>query len=155
LSVLTDLKNRGVNDFLIASVDGLKGFPDAIKTVFPMTKVPDLYVHQIRNSLKYVASKYQKEFIKDLKLIYQAESLDLAEQNLKKLDDKWGDRYPLVTKSWRNNWQQLTQYFKYSPAIRKIVYTTNIVEGFHRQLRKVTKKRAVFPSDKALMKLEI
>lgn len=153
LGVLTDLKNRGIDDILIASVDGLKGFPDAIKTIFPKTEVQTCIVHQIRNSLKYVASKYQKEFIKDLKPIYQAETLELAEQNLTKLENKWGARYPLVTKSWRVNWPQLSQYFKYSPAIRKIIYTTNIVEGFHRQLRKVTKNRSVFPSDKALMKL--
>jgi putative transposase len=153
LSVLTDLKNRGIHDILIASVDGLKGFPDAIKTIFPKTEVQTCIVHQIRNSLKYVASKYQKEFMKDLKPVYQAETLELAEQNLKKLEEKWSSRYPLVTNSWKNNWPQLSNYFKYSPAIRKIVYTTNIVEGFHRQLRKVTKNRAVFPSDKALMKL--
>jgi transposase-like protein len=153
LSVLTDLKNRGVHDILIASVDGLKSFPDAIKTIFPKTEVQTCIVHQIRNSLKYVASKYQKEFMGDLKTVYQAETLDLAEQNLKKLEAKWSNRYPHVTNSWKNNWPQLSNYFKYSPAIRKIVYTTNMVEGFHRQLRKVTKNRSVFPSDKALLKL--
>lgn len=153
LSVLTDLKNRGVDDVLIASVDGLKGFPEAIKTIFPRTEVQTCIVHQIRNSLRYVGSKYQKEFLKDLKPVYQAATIELAEQNLKKLEEKWSDRYPVVTNSWVKNWPQLSQYFKYSPAIRKMIYTTNIVEGFHRQLRKVTKNRSVFPSDKALLKL--
>jgi transposase-like protein len=153
LSVLTDLKTRGIQDILIASIDGLKGFPEAIKTIFPKTEVQTCIVHQIRNSLRYVGSKYQKEFMRDLKPIYQATTIELAEQNLKKLEDKWGERYPVVTNSWKKNWPQLSQYFKYSPPIRKMIYTTNIVEGFHRQLRKVTKNRSVFPSDKALLKL--
>lgn len=153
LNVLTDLQNRGVQDILIASVDGLKGFPDAIKTVFPKCDVQTCIVHQIRNSLRYVGSKYQKEFMRDLKPIYQASTLELAEQNLRKLEEKWGERYPVVTNSWKRNWPQLGLFFKYSPPIRKMIYTTNIVEGFHRQLRKVTKNRSVFPSDKALMKL--
>ena len=153
LSVLTDLQTRGIQDILIASIDGLKGFPEAIRTIFPKTEIQTCIVHQIRNSLRYVGSKYQKEFMRDLKPIYQATTIELAEENLKKLEDKWGERYPVVTSSWRRNWPQLSQYFKYSPPIRKMIYTTNIVEGFHRQLRKVSKNRSVFPSDKALMKL--
>jgi transposase-like protein len=153
LSVLTDISNRGVRDLLIACVDGLKGFPEAIKTIFPHTEVQSCIVHQIRNSLRYVGSKYQKEFIKDLKLIYQAATLDLAESGLKNLEEKWSNRYPLVTGSWRRNWDRLSTYFKYTPVIRKMIYTTNIVEGYHRQLRKVTNIRSVFPSDKALVKL--
>lgn len=153
LSVLTDLSNRGVKDLLIACVDGLKGFPEAIKTIFPKTEVQSCIVHQIRNSLRYVGSKYQKEFLADLKLIYQAATLELAEIGLKKLESKWGERYPLVTSSWQRNWDRLSAYFKYTPAIRKMIYTTNIVEGYHRQLRKVTNIRSVFPNDKALIKL--
>lgn len=153
LSVLTDISNRGVRDLLIACVDGLKGFPEAIKTIFPHTEVQSCIVHQIRNSLRYVGSKYQKEFLKDLKLIYQAATLDLAESGLKNLEEKWSNRYPLVTGSWRRNWDRLSTYFKYTPVIRKMIYTTNIVEGYHRQLRKVTNIRSVFPSDKALVKL--
>ena len=153
LSVLTDLSNRGVKDLLIACVDGLKGFPEAIKTIFPKTEVQSCIVHQIRNSLRYVGSKYQKEFLSDLKVIYQAASLELAEIGLKKLESKWGERYPLVTSSWQRNWDKLSAYFKYTPAIRKMIYTTNIVEGYHRQLRKVTNIRSVFPNDKALIKL--
>jgi transposase-like protein len=153
LSVLTDLSNRGVKDLLIACVDGLKGFPEAIKTIFPKTEIQSCIVHQIRNSLRYVGSKYQKEFLGDLKLVYQAATLELAENGLKKLESKWGERYPLVTSSWQRNWERLSAYFKYTPAIRKMIYTTNIVEGYHRQLRKVTNIRSVFPSDKALIKL--
>jgi len=153
LSVLTDLKNRGVNDILIACIDGLKGFPQAIKNLYPNTEIQLCIVHQIRNSLKYVGSKYQKEFLKDLKEVYQATNIELAEQKLQDLDKKWGEKYPVVINSWKNNWENLSAYFKYSSPIRKIIYTTNIVEGFHRQLRKVTKNRSIFPSDQSLMKI--
>ena len=153
LSVLTDLQNRGVQDILIACVDGLKGFPDAIASVFPETTVQLCIVHQIRNSIKYVASKNQKAFMKDLKLVYQAVSKDAAETALEDLDKKWGEMYPIVIKSWKDNWERLSAYFQYSPYIRKIIYTTNTVEGYHRQLRKVTKNKGVFPSDTALEKL--
>jgi putative transposase len=153
LSVLTDLKSRGVQDILISCIDGLKGFPDAIKTIFPRTEIQSCIVHQIRNSIRYVGSKYHKEFIRDLKTVYQATTLEFASMNLDKLDEKWGPKYPLVISSWRRNWDRLTAYFKYTPAIRKIIYTTNIVEGYHRQIRKVSNNRSVFPNDKALMKL--
>ena len=153
LSVLTDLQNRGVKDILIACVDGLKGFPDAIGTIFPKTEVQTCIVHQIRNSLKYVGSKHQKEFMKDLKLVYQAATEEQAEKNLNSLSEKWGDRYPIVINSWKTNWPTLSTYFKYSHPIRKIIYTTNIVENLHRQMRKVTKNRAVFPTDDSLFKL--
>ncbi len=153
LSVLTDLQNRGVKDILIACVDGLKGFPDAIASVFPETTVQLCIVHQIRNSIKYVASKNQKEFMRDLKLVYQAVSKDAAESALEDLDAKWGEQYPIVIKSWRDNWERLTAYFQYSAHIRKMIYTTNTVEGYHRQIRKVTKNKGVFPSDTALEKL--
>ena len=153
LSVLTDLQSRGVQDILIACVDGLKGFPDAIASVFPETTVQLCIVHQIRNSIKYVASKNQKEFMRDLKQVYQAVNKDAAEKALCDLDAKWGEDYPIVIKSWRDNWEKLTAYFQYSEHIRRIIYTTNTVEGYHRQLRKVTKNKGVFTSDTALEKL--
>ena len=153
LSVLTDLQNRGVRDILIACVDGLKGFPDAINSVFPDTAVQLCIVHQIRNSIKYVGSKHQKEFMRDLKTVYQAVSKESAEDALDRLDAKWGEPYPIVIKSWRNNWGHLTEYFQYTAPIRKLIYTTNTVEGYHRQVRKVTKNKGVFTNDSALEKL--
>jgi transposase-like protein len=153
LSVLTDLQSRGVNDILIASTDNLAGFSDAIKSVFPQAIVQTCVVHQIRNSIKYVASKNQKEFMKDLKLVYQAVSKEQAAVELDNLDTKWGKDYPIVIKSWRDNWEKLTAYFEFSDAIRKIIYTTNTVEGYHRQIRKVTKNKGVFTNDTALEKL--
>lgn len=153
LSVLTDLQNRGVQDILIACVDGLKGFPDAIKSVFPQTSVQLCIVHQIRNSIKYVASKNQKEFMKDLKTVYQAVNKDSAEGALDQLESKWGEDYPIVIKSWRDNWDLLTEYFQYTAPIRKLIYTTNTVEGYHRQIRKVTKNKGVFTNDQSLEKL--
>ena len=153
LSVLTDLNNRGLEDILIASVDGLKGFPEAIKTIFPQTEVQLCVVHQIRNSLKYVASKDQKEFMRDLKLVYQATTKELAEDELLKLDEKWGKKYPIVLQSWQNKWENLSYYFKYPTAIRKIMYTTNIIESVHRQFRKLTKTKGAFPNENSLLKL--
>lgn len=153
LSVLNDLKARGVDDILIACIDGLKGFPEAISAVFPKTEVQLCIVHQIRNSLKNVASKNQKEFMIDLKTVYQAASKDAAEYNLLQLDEKWGKKYPMVIKSWQQNWDNLTTYFKYSSEVRKLIYTTNPIEGFHRQVRKYTKTKGSFTSENALFKL--
>lgn len=153
LSVLTDLQNRGVKDILIACIDNLNGFPQAINTVFPQTEIQTCIVHQIRNSLKYVASKDQKVFMKDLKPVYQAETLELAELRLNQLEEKWGKKYEKVLESWRNNWSKLTTYFQYDTTIRKLIYTTNTIEGFHRQVRKVTKTKGGFTSDMALLKL--
>lgn len=153
LSVLTDLQNRGVKDILIACVDGLTGFPDAIQSVFPKTDVQLCIVHQIRNSVKYVASKNQKEFLADLKQVYAAQTKDAAEIALDELELKWGEKYPIVIKSWRDKWDNLTHYFKYTADIRRIIYTTNTVEGYHRQVRKVTKTKGVFPNDEAIFKL--
>ena len=153
LSVLTDLQNRGVEDILIACIDNLKGFSEAIQSVFPDTEVQTCVVHQIRNSLKYVASKDQKEFMNDLKPVYQADTLDLAELRMDELQDKWGEKYPVVIDSWRRNWDRLTTYFRYDKSIRKLIYTTNTIEGFHRQVRKVTKTKGAFTSDIALLKL--
>lgn len=140
-----------MEDILIASIDGLKGFPDAIAEVFPNTEVQLCVVHQIRNSLKYVVSKDQKAFMADLKLVYKASSKDLAEHHLLELEEKWGKKYPAVIKSWNNNWEALSQYFKYPEELRRIIYTTNIVEGFHRQIRKYTKIKALSPAKTPLL----
>jgi transposase-like protein len=153
LSVLTDLQARGVEDILIASVDGLKGFPEAINAIFPQTEVQLCIVHQIRNSIRYIASKNQKEFAKDLKLIYQAPTKEAAEEELLKLDEKWGKKYPLVINSWNNKWENLSVFFKYPAEIRKIIYTTNIIESVHRQFRKLTKTKGAFPNENSLLKL--
>ena len=153
LSVLTDLKNRGVEDILITAVDGLKGFPEAIKSIFPKTEVQLCVIHQIRNSLKYVASKNQKEFIQDLKPVYKAINKETAESELLKLEEKWGKKYPVVIKSWKDKWDNLSAYFKYPHEIRKIIYTTNIIESVHRQFRKLTKTKGAFPNESSLLKL--
>lgn len=153
LQVLTDLNNRGVQDILIASVDGLKGFPEAIKAIFPHTEIQLCIVHQIRNSIRYVASKNQKEFMKDLKLIYQAISKEAAEIELDNLESKWGKKYPIVIQSWKNKWENLSAYFKYPEDIRRIIYTTNIIESVHRQFRTLTKTKGAFPNDDSLLKL--
>jgi transposase-like protein len=153
LQVLTDLNNRGLKDILIACTDNLRGFTDAILSVFPKAQVQLCIVHQIRNSLKYVASKDQKAFMGDLKLVYRATSKEVAEDRLVDLESKWSEKYPVVIQSWQRNWEQLSQYFQYTEPIRKIIYTTNAVEGFHRQVRKVTKTKGAFTSDLALLKL--
>lgn len=151
--VLSDLQARGVKDILIASIDGLKGFPEAIQSIFPKTEIQLCVVHQIRNSIKYVVSKEQKPFMVDLKKVYQADTKELAELHFLELEEKWGKRYPAVIKSWSNNWDNLTNYFKYTKDIRKIIYTTNPIEGFHRQVRKFTKTKGAFTSENALFKL--
>jgi len=153
LSVLTDLKSRGLKDILIACIDNLNGFAEAIMSVYPQVEIQSCIVHQIRNSLKYVASKDQKTFMKDLKNVYQAVNKQTAEDELVKLEEIWGKKYPVVLNSWQNNWHKLSTYFAYDEHIRKMIYTTNAVEGFHRQVRKVTKTKGVFPNDMALMKL--
>jgi transposase-like protein len=153
LQVLTDLQNRGVKDILIACTDNLTGFTEAIHSVFPKADIQLCVIHQIRNSLKYVASKEQKVFMKDLKLVYQADTKDQADTALLDLEEKWGKKYPVVIRSWNDNWDRLSTYFDYSPSIRRLIYTTNTVEGFHRQVRKVTKSKGAFTSDMALMKL--
>lgn len=153
LSVLTDLKNRGVNDILISCTDNLKGFSEAILSIFPETEIQKCVIHQIRNSLKYVASKDQKAFMKDLKKVYQSPTKSQAETELLNLEEIWGKKYPIVIRSWNENWDELTTYFQYDTNIRKLIYTTNPVEGFHRQVRKVTKTKGAFPTDMALLKL--
>ena len=153
LQVLTDLQNRGVQDILIACIDNLSGFSEAITSIYPKTEVQLCIVHQIRNSLRYITSEDQKPFLKDLKRVYQVSKKQTAVKNLDALEEKWGNKYPVVVKSWRSNWEQLTAYFKYSAPIRKVIYTTNTVEGFNRQIRKVTKSKGAFPSEDALLKL--
>lgn len=153
LSVLTDLHNRGVRDILIACVDGLNGFPEAIESIFPKTEVQLCVIHQIRNSLKYVASKNQRAFMADLKPVYRAATKQAAEAALDKLEERWGDLYPLVIQSWRNKWDNLSAYFKYPDYIRKAIYTTNAVEAVHRQFRKLTKTKGAFPNENSLLKL--
>jgi putative transposase len=153
LSVLTDLKSRGAKDILIACTDNLTGFSEAILSVYPQAEVQTCVIHQIRNSLKYVASKDQKTFMKDLKMVYQAANKSQAEDGLIKLEEIWGKKYPIVIKSWNNNWDKLSTYFQYDEHVRRLIYTTNAVEGFHRQVRKVTKTKGAFPNDMALLKL--
>lgn len=152
LSVLTDLHNRGISDILIACVDGLTGFPEAINTIFPQTEVQLCIIHQIRNSMRYVASKNHKAFMTDLKVVYRAVNKEAAEEALNDLDNKWGKQYPLVIQSWRNKWLLLSAYFKYPDYIRKAIYTTNAVEAVHRQFRKLTKTKGAFPNENRLLK---
>lgn len=153
LNVLTDLQNRGVNDILIACIDNLKGFAEAIESIFPKTEVQLCIVHQIRNSTKYVSTKELKPVINSLKKIYTATTKEQAEMALNELEQEWSIKYPSMVKSWFTNWERLSNYFKYPKEIRKIIYTTNTIESFHSQLRKVTKSKRVFSSDMALFKL--
>lgn len=153
LGVLNEIKNRGVEDIMIISVDGLTGFADAISAVFPNTEIQRCIVHQIRYTTKFVSYKDRKAFVADLKNVYQAATEEAALKGLDALAKNWGKKYPSSVSSWRNNWAQLCSYFKYPPEIRKIIYTTNSIENFNRQLRKVTKTRTIFPTDDSLFKL--
>jgi putative transposase len=153
LNVLTELKNRGVEDIFIACIDGLKGFPEAINTVFPKTEIQLCVIHQIRNTFKYVSTKDQKKFMQELKQVYKAPTEEAALENLDILENNWKNKYPLAIKSWRQNWDNLATYFKYPEVIRTIIYTTNAVEALHRQFRKVTKSRSLFPNDDSLKKM--
>lgn len=152
LGVLNEIKNRGVEDIMIVSVDGLTGFVDAINAVFPKAEIQRCIVHQIRYTSKFVSYKDIKVFMKDLKTVYQAPTEEIALENLDVLEETWGKKYPTSISSWRNNWPQLSTYFKYPNEIRKIIYTTNSIENFNRGLRKVTKSKAIFPTDDALFK---
>lgn len=153
LGVLNEIKNRGVEDILIVAIDGLKGFEEAISAVFPKTEIQRCIIHQIRYSTKFISYKDIKEFMKDLKLVYKANTEDLALQNLDRLDEKWSSKYPNTIKSWRVNWPSLATFFKYPPELRRMIYTTNAIENFNRQLRKVTKTRSIFPTDDSLFKI--
>jgi transposase-like protein len=152
-SVLTDLKARGVEDILIACIDGLQGFPEAIEANFPKTQIQLCIVHQIRTSLRYLAAKYYKEFTKDLKEIYRATNLASAEIALEKLEEKWVDKAPASVMTWKNHWPHLSTFFQFPQEIRKMIYTTNAVEALHRQFRKVTKTKGAFPTDDSLKKM--
>jgi putative transposase len=153
LRVLTDLQNRGIHDILIACVDGLKGFPEAIESIYPQTEIQHCVIHQIRNSIKYVASKNQKAFMADLKCVYKAATLNAAELALDELEAKWGEKYPMVITSWRSKWPTLSNYFKYPDYVRTAIYTTNAVEAVHRQFRKLTKTKGGFANENSLLKL--
>lgn len=153
LSVLTELQNRGLKDIFIVCVDGLQGFPEAIETVFPETQVQLCIVHQIRNSLRFVTWADRKQVAADLKPIYKATTVEEAEAHLEAFAQKWDDKYPTISKSWRDNWMHLTPFFAYPEEIRKIIYTTNAIESMNRSLRKIIKTRGSFPSDEAATKL--
>ncbi|UTH73528.1 IS256 family transposase [Chromobacterium sp. IIBBL 290-4] len=153
LQVVTELRNRGVQDIFIACVDGLKGFPEAIEAVFPKAAVQLCIVHMVRHSLNYVSWKRRAEVAADLKRIYQSATLDEAEQRLGEFEAKWDDEYLPIGQFWRRNWARLTPFFDYPPEIRKVIYTTNAIESVNMSLRKLTKNRGSFPSDEALLKL--
>jgi transposase-like protein len=153
LSVLRDLQARGVKDILIACMDGLTGFSEADQAVFPHTLIQRCILHQIRNSLKYVVYKDQDTFMRDLKAIYQAPTLQVAEEALQALSEKWSDKYGIPVKAWQNNWPELATFFEFPFEIRRLIYTNNAIESYNRQLRKVTKNKSVFPSDDAICKL--
>jgi putative transposase len=153
LSVVTDLQTRGVEDIFIACIDGLTGFKDAIQTVFPYTHIQRCMIHQVRHSLTYIAWKDRKAFVADLKAIYQAPTREVAENALLQLAERWHDRYAVAVRSWENNWEDLATMFDFPSDIRRLIYTTNTVEGYNRQLRKVTKTKGAFPTGEAARKL--
>ena len=153
LSVMNGLKNRGLQDILIACVDGLTGFPTAIEAVYPKTEIQQCVIHQIRNTTKFVSYKDIKELMSDLKKVYAAIDEQTALAELENFDEKWGNKYPKIAISWRANWANLSTYFKYPQEVRTLIYTTNTIEGFNRQLRKVTKNKGVFPTDDSLLKM--
>ena len=150
---MNSLKNRGVEEILITCVDGLTGFPQAIEAVYPHAEVQQCIIHQIRNSTKYVSYKDLKKLMADLKKVYAAPDEQTALSNLDEFGEKWDVRYPKISKSWNEHWPNLATYFKYPEAVRRLIYTTNTIEGFNRQLRKVTKSKTVFPSDDSLLKM--
>lgn len=153
LKVCTELQNRGVKDVLIACIDGLKALPDAIRIVFPEVEIQLCIIHMIRNSIKYIPHKCSKEFMADLKEIYKASTEEIAYQNLGNLQKKWESKYALAVKPWLVHWDNIKTFFSFPEQIRRIIYTTNAVESVHRQLRKVTKNKAVFPTDESLVKM--
>ncbi len=153
LSVVTDLQNRGVQDVFIAAIDGLTGFKEAIQAVFPQAKVQRCVIHQIRNSLKYVVWKDRKAFVAGLKTVYQAATREEAQSNLSKIEQTWSGKYGAAVRSWQNNWDDLATFFEFPKEIRRLIYTTNTVEGYHRQLRKVIKNKGSFPTEQAVRKL--
>ncbi len=153
LQVLSELSNRGAEDLLIVCVDGLKGFPEAVESMYPEAEVQLCIVHRIRHTLKYVSDKDKKAFISDLKKGYRADTRESGELVLEALEDKWGKKYPIVIKSWNRNWEHLSEYFKYPREIRRVIYTPNIIESVHRQFRKLTKTKGAFANEDSLLKL--
>ena len=153
MSVLSHLKSRGVEDILIASIDGLKGFEQAIQAVYPKTEIQRCIIHQIRSTLKYVTHKNKKEFVNDLKSVYKAIDEKTGYENLQKIKEKWGDKFYVCFKSWEDNWTHLSTFFQYDEEIRKIMYTTNVIESLNRQYRKYTKTKTIFPNDDSLIKM--
>lgn len=153
LKVCTELQNRGVKDVLIACIDGLKALPDAIRMVFPEVEIQLCIIHMIRNSIKYVPHNCSKEFMADLKEIYKASTEEIAYQNVEKLQKKWGSKYTLAVRPWLVHWDNIKPFFAFPEQIRRLIYTTNAVESVHRQLRKVTKTKAIFPTDESLIKM--
>ncbi len=153
LAICNELQARGVQDILIACLDGLKGLPEAIQTAFPKTEIQLCVVHMIRNSLKYIPSKHEKQFIIDLKAVYKSPSETLGRQALDALLDRWQKSYPNAVNPWLNHWDKITCFFKFPAELRRLIYTTNSVEAVHRQFRKITKSKAVFPNDQALFKI--
>ncbi|MCP1312696.1 IS256 family transposase [Paenibacillus tyrfis] len=153
LNVLNELKNRGVQDILITCVDNLSGFSQAIAACYPKTDIQKCIIHQIRNSTRYVSYKDLKKVTADLKPIYKAVTEEAALLELERFEENWGSKYPLIVKSWRQNWDELATFFKYPPELRKLIYTTNMIESYHRQLRKVTKGKSIFPTDESLLKM--
>ena len=153
LSIMNGLKNRGVEDILIACVDGLSGFPQAIEAVYPQTEIQQCIIHQIRNSTKFVSYKDIKALMADLKLVYAAPTEEIALSELEEFREHWDGKYPKIYKSWHEKWALLATYFKYPLSVRRLIYTTNTIEGFNRQLRKVTKSKTIFPSDDSLLKM--
>ena len=151
--LLNELRNRGVQDILIVCVDNLTGFSEAISACYPDAEIQKCIVHQVRNSIRYVSYKDVKKITAALKTIYTASSEPAACEELNQFEATWGDKYPLIVRSWRNNWAEISTFFKYPPEIRKIIYTTNMIESYHRQLRKVTKGKSIFPTDEALLKM--
>ena len=153
MGVLTELKNRGVQDILIACMDGLSGFPEAVRSIYPETRIQLCIVHMVRNSTKFISYKDLKKVCADLKAIYSAPTESAARDALEELGKKWDDKYPMISKSWENHWDDLCEFFKYPPGIRKAIYTTNAIESLNYQFRKVTKNRSSFPTDDAILKI--
>lgn len=153
LNVLTELQSRGVEDILITCVDGLSGFSEAIEATFPQAIIQRCVIHQIRHTLRYVTWSDQKEFMQDLKRVYKAATREEGETNLLELAEKWGEKYPAAIRSWENNWTELSTFFDFPAEIRRLIYTTNTIEGYNRQLRKVTKNKTVFPTAKSVRKV--
>lgn len=153
MDVLTDLKARGVEDVFISCIDNLKGFSQAVEAIFPRTDVQLCVIHQVRNTMRYVPYKESKAVMSDMKKIYKAPNREASELALEEFCQQWEAKYPYIERSWKQNWELLTNYYKYPPEIRRLIHTTNVIENFHGRLRKVTKTKRVFSSDMALMKL--